>query len=136
MSEKGFSEGRLAAAAGVDVKTVGRWVRGESLPQAMNARATADALSCDPQALWPDMFPTMRPPGTGTVAVSVYGSRADVPVTVWAQLFDSAVEQIDILVYGGTFLSTASRDSARCSLQLPSGESLSGSSLATRIPPR
>jgi hypothetical protein len=31
MSEKGFSEGRLAAAAGVDVKTVGRWVRGESL---------------------------------------------------------------------------------------------------------
>jgi transcriptional regulator with XRE-family HTH domain len=104
MTEKGFSEGRLAAAAGVDVKTVGRWVRGESLPQAINARATADALGCDPQALWPDMFPTMRPPGTGTVAVSVYGSRADVPVTVWAQLFDSAVEQIDILVYGGTFL--------------------------------
>jgi hypothetical protein len=43
-------------------------------------------------------------PGTGTVAVSVYGSRADVPLTVWAQLFDSAIEQIDILVYGGTFL--------------------------------
>jgi len=28
----------------------------------------------------------MRPPGTGTVAVSVYGSRADVPVTVWTLL--------------------------------------------------
>jgi transcriptional regulator with XRE-family HTH domain len=104
MREKGFSESRLAAVAGVDVKTVGRWVRGESLPQAVNARATADALGCDPQALWPDMFPTMRPPGTGTVAVSMYGSRADVPVTVWTQLFDAAVEQIDILVYGGTFL--------------------------------
>jgi transcriptional regulator with XRE-family HTH domain len=104
MSEKGFSESRLAAVADVDVKTVGRWVRGESLPQAVNARATADALGCDPQALWPDMFPTMRPPGTGTVAVSVYGSRADVPVAVWTQLFDGAIEQIDILVYGGTFL--------------------------------
>jgi transcriptional regulator with XRE-family HTH domain len=104
MSEKGFSESRLAAVAGVDVKTVGRWVRGESLPQAVNARATADALGCDPQALWPDLFPTMRPPGTGTVAVSVYGSRADVPVSVWTQLFDGAVEEIDILVYGGTFL--------------------------------
>jgi hypothetical protein len=42
--------------------------------------------------------------GIGTVAVSVYGSRADVPVSVWTQLFDGAIEQIDILVYGGTFL--------------------------------
>ena len=70
MKEKGFSEARLATAAGVDTKTVGRWVRGESLPQAANARAAADALGCDPQALWPDVFPTMRPPGTGTVAKS------------------------------------------------------------------
>lgn len=104
MSEKGFSETRLATAAGVDVKTVGRWVRGESLPQGVNARATAYALGCDPQTLWPDIFPTLRPPGTGTVAVSVYGSRADVPVAVWTQLFGGAAEQIDILVYGGTFL--------------------------------
>lgn len=104
MKEKGFSETRLATAAGVDVKTVGRWLRGESLPQAVNARAAADALGCDPQALWPDLFPTMRPPGTGTVAVSVYGSRADIPVTVWTELFGGAREAIDILVYGGTFL--------------------------------
>ncbi len=104
MREKGFSEARLATAAGVDIKTVGRWVRGESLPQAVNARAAADALGCDPQALWPDLFPIMRPPGTGTVAVSVYGSRADVPVTVWTELFGGALEAIDILVYGGTFL--------------------------------
>ena len=46
MREKGFSETRLATAAGVDIKTVGRWVRGESLPQAVNARAAADALGC------------------------------------------------------------------------------------------
>lgn len=46
----------------------------------------------------------MRPPGTGTVAVSVYGSRADIPVTVWTELFGGALEAIDILVYGGTFL--------------------------------
>ena len=44
----------------------------------------------------------MRPPGTGTVAVSVYGSRADVPVMVWTELFGGALEAIDILVYGGT----------------------------------
>ena len=39
-----------------------------------------------------------------TVAVSVYGSRADIPVTVWTELFGGALEAIDILVYGGTFL--------------------------------
>ena len=37
-------------------------MRSESLPQAVNARAAADALGCDPQALWLDLFPTMRPP--------------------------------------------------------------------------
>jgi lambda repressor-like predicted transcriptional regulator len=104
MKEKGFSENRLATAAGVDIKTVGRWVRGESLPQAVNARATADALGCDPQALWPDMFPTMQPPGTGTVAVSMYGSRTQVPVHVWEDHFAGAVRNIDILVYAATFL--------------------------------
>lgn len=126
MSEKkGFSEARLATAAGVDVKTVGRWVRGESLPpQAVNARATADALGCDPQTLWPDIFPTLRPPGTGTVAVSVYRSRADVPVAVWTQLFGGAAEQIDILVYGGgTFLFDAFPGSAQRSQSRPNAES-------------
>ena len=131
MREKGFSEGRLATAAGVDIKTVGRWVRGESLPQAVNARAAADALGCDPQALWPDLFPIMRPPGTGTVAVSVYGSRADVPVTVWTELFGGALEAIDILVYGGTFLFDGVPDSASCSLPPPNAAWQSGSSSAT-----
>ena len=51
MREKGFSEARLATAAGVDIKTVGRWVRGESLPQAINARAAADALGGVPGAV-------------------------------------------------------------------------------------
>jgi transcriptional regulator with XRE-family HTH domain len=104
MREKGFTEAGLATAAGVDTKTVGRWVRGESLPQAANGRRAANALDDDPLTLWPDVFPTMRPPGTGTVPVSIYGSRADIPVTVWTELFGGASEAIDILVYGGTFL--------------------------------
>jgi hypothetical protein len=49
-------------------------------------------------------FPALRPPGTGTVAVSVYGSRADIPVTVWTEMFSGAADTIRILVYGGTFL--------------------------------
>lgn len=61
-------------------------------------------LDCDPADLWPDLFPIMTPPSAGTVAVSVYSSRADVPITVWKQLFEDAAEHLDILVYGGTFL--------------------------------
>ncbi|KZS73291.1 hypothetical protein A4G26_23750 [Mycobacterium kansasii] len=49
-------------------------------------------------------IPVLSPPSSRTVAVSVYGSRADVPVSVWKELFGNAVEHIDILVYGGTFL--------------------------------
>jgi hypothetical protein len=50
------------------------------------------------------MFPTMHPPGTGTVAVSMYGSRTRVPVHVWKEHFAGAVRKIDILVYAATFL--------------------------------
>ena len=104
MKEKGFSEGRLATAAGVDIKTVGRWVRGESLPQAVNARA--------PPTRWAAILKpcgrTCSPPcvrlAPGRSRSASYGSRADIPVTVWTELFGGAVEAIDILVYGGTFL--------------------------------
>jgi hypothetical protein len=88
----------------VDAKTVERWLSGETMPYPENARRVADALNCEPAGLWPDRFPVMNPPSAGTVAVSVYGSRADVPVSVWTELFGAAREQIDILVYGGTFL--------------------------------
>lgn len=111
MREKGFSEARLATAASVDVKTVGRWVRGESLPQAVNARATADALGCDPQVLWADMFPTMQPPGIGTVAVSMYGSRTKVPVHVWEAHFAGAIQKIESSSTPRRFCLTPSTDS-------------------------
>jgi hypothetical protein len=46
----------------------------------------------------------MRPPGAGTVAVSMYGSRTQVPVHVWEEHFTGAIRTIDILVYAATFL--------------------------------
>ena len=104
MQQKTLSVQDLADLIGVDAKTVERWLSGETTPYPDNARRAADALDCDPADLWPDLFPIMTPPSAGTVAVSVYGSRADVPITVWRELFGDAVEHIDILVYGGTFL--------------------------------
>ncbi|KZS85806.1 hypothetical protein BST40_18055 [Mycobacterium persicum] len=104
MERKGVSAQDLADLIAVDAKTVERWLSGETAPYPHNARRAVDVLECDPADLWPDLFPIMTPPSAGTVAVSVYSSRADVPISVWRQLFEGAVEHIDILVYGGTFL--------------------------------
>lgn len=104
MDRKGLDAQALAELIEVDAKTVERWLTGESRPYRDNARRAAEALDCDRSDIWPDLFPIMAPPSAGTVAVSVYGSRADVPPTVWTELFGAAVEHIDILVYGGTFL--------------------------------
>lgn len=104
ITQHGISVQALADIVGVDTKTVERWLSGTSVPYPENARRAADALKCEPADLWPDLFPVMTPPSAGTVAVSVYASRADVPVTVWTELFGAAREHIDILVYGGTFL--------------------------------
>jgi hypothetical protein len=104
MDRKGLGAQDLADLIAVDAKTVERWLSGETAPYPHNARRAADVLDCDPADLWSDLFPIMTPPSAGTVAVSVYSSRADVPISVWKQLFEGAVEHIDILVYGGTFL--------------------------------
>lgn len=104
IERKGLSAQALAERIEVDVKTVERWLTGETTPYPDNARRATAALDCDRADIWPDLFPIMTPPSAGTVAVSVYASRADVPLAVWKELFDQAVEHIDILVYGGTFL--------------------------------
>jgi lambda repressor-like predicted transcriptional regulator len=104
MDRKGLGAEGLADLIAVDAKTVERWLSGERAPYPQNARRAAEVLDCDPADLWPDLFPIMTPPSGGTVAVSVYSSRADVPPSVWRQLFEDAAEHIDILVYGGTFL--------------------------------
>jgi len=104
MERTGLGVQELADLIAVDAKTVERWLSGETAPYPQNARRAAEVLDCDPADLWPDLFPIMTPPSAGTVAVSVYSSRADVPITVWKQLFEDAAEHLDILVYGGTFL--------------------------------
>ena len=83
MDRKGLSAQGLADLIGVDAKTVERWLAGVTVPYSHNARRVAEVLDCDPADLWPDLFPIMAPPSAGTVAVSVYSSRADIPPSVW-----------------------------------------------------
>lgn len=104
MQQAGLSENRLASRLGVEPKTIHRWLAGETVPQARNAQAVAETLDCDAQDIWPDIFPALDPPSPGTVPVSAYASRAEIPMAVWSQHFSEACDQIDVCVYGGTFL--------------------------------
>jgi len=104
MDHQGLSKAGLSRATKIDDRTIQRWLDGQTIPQAQNARTVADALDCQSSDLWPDAYPLLSPPSSGTIAVSVYASRAHVPAAVWQNLFSAAVAHIDICVYGGTFL--------------------------------
>jgi len=104
LANAGLSKSEVASRTGIDQRTIQRWIDGQRVPQSRNARTLADLLGCEPADIWPESFPVMAPPSAGTVAVSVYGSRAHVPVAVWHNHFATAQHSIDILVYGGTFL--------------------------------
>ncbi|KAA0016071.1 XRE family transcriptional regulator [Antrihabitans cavernicola] len=104
MDKAGLSPAALSERTGFEIKTIERWLAGKNTPHAGNARIAAEPLGCEISDLWPDKFPLLDPPSSGTVAVSVYANRADVPRHVWIELFTQAREHIDFLVYGGTFL--------------------------------
>jgi transcriptional regulator with XRE-family HTH domain len=79
MTAAGISPRKLAVRSGVDAKTVGRWLSGESQPRKPNARTAAAALGCPPEQLWPDV---MSRPDTDVPASQAYehfaGAVADV----------------------------------------------------------
>lgn len=103
MASKGLSIEDFADEIGRSPRTVGRWLAGGK-PSLAGAKAAAEYFELTITGLWPDRWPNLDPPSSGTVAVSAYTMRSDVPQTVWRELFHDATESIDILVYGGTFL--------------------------------
>ena len=104
MQAQSMSKSALSRATGLDERTIQRSLDGETMPQAQNALAIADALNCRSSDLWPDAFAAPRATAEGTVPAILYASRAQVPISVWHDLFAEATTAIDICVYGGTFL--------------------------------
>lgn len=100
----GLSASKLARMTGIDERTITRWLNGEAKPQRPNAEAAAQALGCEVAELWPGLFAGALVPEPGTIPVQVYPSRADVPIAFWKAFFNEANEQIDLCVFGGTFL--------------------------------
>ncbi|HWU46113.1 MAG TPA: helix-turn-helix transcriptional regulator [Humibacter sp.] len=93
----------LASRAGCDDRTVQRAIRGETTPKTRIAQDIAAVLGVAPEDLWP-RFGIRHAIDAATIEVRLFPSRAQVPVDLWREMFEAATEQIDICVYGGTFL--------------------------------
>ena len=90
----------VAKSLGVDPKTVQRWLGGR-VPHARHRWSVADMLSLHEYDLWPHLaeLPSIDPEVYAT-----YPHRGSVPREVWRSVFESAENEISILVYSGLFI--------------------------------
>ncbi|GGT08900.1 XRE family transcriptional regulator [Planobispora rosea] len=92
----------VAARLAVDPKTVTRWIAGRT-PHPRHRLAVADLLDVDEGELWPVDSRSRRGSNLGEIQ-AVYPHRWAVPAEVWRAFFQSAQDEIGILVYSGLFL--------------------------------
>jgi transcriptional regulator with XRE-family HTH domain len=102
--QRGVTPAELAEAAGVDPKTVERWIAGR-IPYRRHRYLVATQLQADESYLWPDALAPAEVAGASESEIlTVYPHRWAVPRDAWVHLFSSAEKEIGILVYAGLFL--------------------------------
>jgi transcriptional regulator with XRE-family HTH domain len=104
--ERGLTLDELANAIDVDPKTVERWVTTGRTPYRRHRYAVAAQLGLDETYLWPDaLSPDQVAGASESEILTVYPHRWSVPSDLWRRLFETADQEIGILVYSGLFLS-------------------------------
>ncbi|WP_280382459.1 helix-turn-helix transcriptional regulator [Nocardia wallacei] len=94
----------LAAAVGVDVKTVNRWLAGR-VPHRRTRSAVAELLGESEENLWPQTRPDLTAGAPATAEVlGAYGHRADIPNGLWTSLLLGATDRIDLIGYAYPFV--------------------------------
>ena len=63
MLNAGLTPAAVASAVGVDAKTVGRWLAGESTPYPLTRVRLAQILGYDETFLWPSLVTEAEPDG-------------------------------------------------------------------------
>lgn len=102
----GVSVDELAGCAGVDAKTVERWISNGRVPHRQHRWAAAKRLGVDETYLWPEIltrYPARQREAGRSELVDLYPDRASVPRELWLRLLDAAQEHVDVLVFSGTF---------------------------------
>jgi hypothetical protein len=104
MLRAGVDPPGLADTAGVDTKTVSRWLGGR-IPHRRSRVLIAQRLGEDEAALWPTTRPDQTPGASATAeVVGAWAHRADTPTTLWVALLEGARERVDLLGYAYPFL--------------------------------
>jgi transcriptional regulator with XRE-family HTH domain len=102
--QRGVTPDALAEHVGVDPKTIERWIGGR-VPYRRHRYQAATKLGIDEAYLWPGALAAEQVASASESEILLtYPHRWAVPRDLWGQLFDSAEEQIGILVYSGLFL--------------------------------
>jgi len=102
--QQGVTPSDLAQVAGVDPKTVERWISGR-IPYRRHRYLVAVKLQADETYLWPDaLAPSEAADASESEILTVYPHRWAVPRDAWGHLFDAAEQEIGVLVYSGMFL--------------------------------
>lgn len=105
MRRAGHSYDSLAAAVGVDAKSVERWVSCDRVPHARNRLAAGRLLNEADTWLWPE---TANGRHAGAAAkselVQLCTRRSMLGAADWMRLFSTAASQIDLLAYASLFL--------------------------------
>lgn len=104
MAAGGWTYNGLADKVEVDPKSVERWVNLGRTPRRATATLAAETLGEDVHALWPALRQARPARAVSPELVALYGQRADVPVSAFADMLAQANEHIDVLVYAAVFL--------------------------------
>ncbi|MFJ4409541.1 XRE family transcriptional regulator [Streptomyces sp. NPDC088910] len=114
LAQRGVTPELLAEACEVDPKTVGRWLGGR-IPHPRHRHRVAQHLRVEETFLWPAPQILSRPAAAtqGTELLGTYPNRASVPREIWLGLLQQAQEQIDVLVFCGTFFAQSNPHVAR-----------------------
>lgn len=103
MQARGLNPRTLVGLTGLDLRTVQKAMGGLRIPRQDTAHVIAEALDVAVSDLWSSagVRPGLDAP---TVMARVFPTRTEIPPVMWREVFGSARERIDVLVYGGTFL--------------------------------
>ncbi|PSK99299.1 hypothetical protein CLV63_10320 [Murinocardiopsis flavida] len=103
--EHGVTPADLAAEIGVDTKSVERWISLGRTPYRKHRFATAARLGMDETYLWPAALSTEQSTAASeSEIIAVHPHRWTVPRDTWKRLFESATQEIGVLVYSGFFM--------------------------------
>lgn len=103
MSQRRAGPDAVAAAAGVDPKTVSRWLGGR-IPHPRHRAAIARLLHEDEEFLWPAARRPLTGRDGGAEIVGSYPYRSHIPHALWWRLITGATQHIDLLGYTLYFL--------------------------------